>query len=122
MVDWDDRKKYAKYSSFQVGNENTEYTIHLGGYSGNAGDSLTYHDGQKFSTYDKDYDSHAGLSCAQHSRGAWWYKTCHNSNLNGEYLQKDAPSPGQGRGVIWYHYKGDYSNSLKFTEMKVRRF
>ncbi|XP_057291654.1 microfibril-associated glycoprotein 4-like [Hydractinia symbiolongicarpus] len=120
MVDWDDRRIYAKYSSFQVDNENTKYTIHLGSYSGNAGYSLTYHDGQKFSTYDKDYDASSD-NCAQKYRGAWWFKSCHLSDLNGEYVQKDAPHPGSERGVYWYHYKYSSTYSLKFTEMKVRR-
>ena len=44
--------KYAKYSNFKVGNSASKYTLHVSGYSGNAGDSLKYHSGMKFATKD----------------------------------------------------------------------
>ena len=47
------------------------YTINVGGYTGDAGDSLAYHNGQRFSTYDRDNDS-SGSNCAQDWKGAWW--------------------------------------------------
>ena len=120
MTDWNGKNIYAKYDSFQVGNEKTKYKIHVSGYTGNAGDSLKSHNGYRFSTYDQDNDGNPDGSCAVSHRGAWWYTRCYNSNLNGEYLLYKAPQPGYARGVIWEGYKGN-THSFKFVEMKVRR-
>ena len=77
---------YAKYSAFYIGDSTTDYTLHVPGYSahGTAGDSLAYHNLQKFSTKDNDNDQ-SGSNCAVQYSGAWWYKNCHHSNLNGLY-------------------------------------
>ncbi|KAH8291342.1 hypothetical protein KR054_010820 [Drosophila jambulina] len=44
----------------------------MGNYSGTAGDSMTYHLSQPFSTFDRDN----AAGCAALRRGAWWYKNC----------------------------------------------
>jgi hypothetical protein len=83
---------------------------------GTAGDSLVYHIGAAFTTKDSDND-HNGGNCAIAYKGAWWYKNCHLSNLNGQYLYGTQTSYADG--VIWYHWKG-YYYSLKSTSMKIR--
>lgn len=40
------------------------------------GDSLTYHAGHKFSTYDVDNDLWTEGNCAQAHTGGWWYNSC----------------------------------------------
>lgn len=80
-----------------------------------SGDSLTYHVGSQFSTFDQDNDEHAEGACAVNYKGAWWYKECHNSNLNGYYYGQHQL---KGDGVVWNHWHGHYS--LRFTEMKIR--
>ena len=85
--------------------------------SGDAGDSLGYHNGMKFSTKDRDNDLAYEGSCAQRFKGAWWYQTCHYSNLNGLYLR--ASHTSRANGVNWYHWRG-YYYSLQKTEMKIR--
>ena len=67
----------------------------------------------KFSTYDSDNDQRT-YNCAVEYRGAWWYSSCHSSNLNGEYN-----NTLYAQGLSWYHWTGHYY-SLKFTEMKLR--
>jgi len=119
LEDWEGSSRYAKYKTFQVGNELTKYRMHVTGYKGNAGDSLSYSNDQQFSTLDQDNDDNSGGSCANIYRGGWWYKSCFNSHLNGEYLTYKQPQPGASRGIIWQHWKGGYS--LKHVEMKVRR-
>ena len=48
------------------------------------GDSMTYHQGRPFSTFDNDNDI-AVTNCALSSKGAFWYKNCHRVNLMGKY-------------------------------------
>ena len=112
LEDFENETGYAKYSTFNIGDSTTDYPITVGGYSGDAGDSLIYHNGRKFSTRDRDNDLHDG-SCAVEFSGAWWYYNCYYSNLNGLYLNEY-----NVRGVIWYFFRA--SNSLKVTEMKLK--
>ena len=70
----------------------------------------------KFSTKDRDNDLDAG-SCAQRRKGAWWYQTCTNSNLNGLYIRGHHTSFADG--VNWYRWRGFYYY-LQKTEMKIR--
>ena len=85
--------------------------------SGNSGDSLSWHRGMPFTTRDQDDDNKGGHNCAVLYKGAWWYNTCHNSNLNGLYLRGNHSSYADG--VNWKDWKGHHY-SLKRTEMKIR--
>ena len=71
----------------------------------------------QFSTNDNDNDENLTRSCAQSYKGAWWYKLCHRSNLNGLYL--GGPHSSEGVGVNWGAFRG-INYSLKRTEMKVK--
>ena len=117
LEDFDGNKRFAKYSTFKVKDSSTQYSLQVGGYSGNAGDSLHYQNGQKFSTKDRDNDVYNSKNCAVSYKGAWWYNACHYSNLNGLYLSGTHTSSADG--VNWVHFKG-YHYSLKFSEMKLK--
>ncbi|KAK2820183.1 hypothetical protein Q5P01_023142 [Channa striata] len=83
MEDFSGNKSFARYSSFSIDSEFDGYRLNVSGFTdGGAGNSLTYHSGQKFSTLDKDQDS-AGSSCARSYLGGFWYKECHYANPNG---------------------------------------
>jgi len=89
---------------------------------GTAGDSLSVHRGMAFSTKDRDNDNeHSSQArdrhCARFYKGAWWYRSCHHSNLNGRYLKGKHSSYADG--VNWYHWKG-YHYSVKRAEMKIK--
>ncbi|XP_051519109.1 tenascin-X [Myxocyprinus asiaticus] len=108
-----DQSVYAHYSSFSVDSQKKHYTIRVSGYSGTAGDSMTYHNGRPFSTRDRDSQPFI-TRCAMSYRGGWWYKNCHEANLNGLYNTNT-----NHQGVIWTGWKGkDFS--IPFTEMKFR--
>ena len=85
--------------------------------SGTAGDSLSYHDGQPFSTKDQDNDSDSG-NCAGVYHGAWWYRSCRSSDLNGIY-RHNSSSPFND-GIIWYLWKKQFY-SMKRAVMKIRQ-
>nr|XP_055076111.1 tenascin isoform X1 [Misgurnus anguillicaudatus] len=108
-----DESVYAQYSTFFVESQKKQYTITVSGYSGTAGDSMTYHDGRPFSTRDRD-PRHFITRCAMSYKGGWWYKNCHEANLNGLYNTNT-----NHQGVIWTEWKGK-NFSIPFTEMKFR--
>ncbi|KAH8352732.1 hypothetical protein KR084_006033, partial [Drosophila pseudotakahashii] len=49
----------------------------VGSSYGDAGDSLDYHLGMKFSTWDRQNDLAGKTNCAEFFMGAWWYRNCH---------------------------------------------
>ncbi|XP_057169701.1 tenascin isoform X7 [Ursus arctos] len=104
---------YAVYDKFSVGDAKTRYRLKVEGYSGTAGDSMAYHNGRSFSTFDKDTDS-AITNCALSYKGAFWYKNCHRVNLMGRYGDNN-----HSQGVNWFHWKG-HEYSIQFAEMKLR--
>ncbi|XP_052083793.1 ficolin-1-like [Mytilus californianus] len=63
--------RYAEYDSFQISDELSNYQLTVEGYSGNAGDSLSFHNGMPFSTKDRDNDPSSDM-CAVTYSGAWW--------------------------------------------------
>ncbi|XP_071173962.1 fibrinogen C domain-containing protein 1-like [Mytilus edulis] len=117
MTDFSQKTRYALYDKFKIGDEKSKYRLHIGTYSGNAGDSLTGHQGRKFSTKDQDNDAYSG-NCAAMFKGAWWYNACHASNLNGLYLSGKHSS--YANGMNWKSWKG-HKYSLRSTGMMIRR-
>ena len=45
----------------------------MGGYSGDAGDSMAYHNGMGFSTIDRDNDDFPYSCSDQLKAGGWWF-------------------------------------------------
>ena len=116
LEDWNGVRAYAKYGTFNIGDEQAQYRLEVGSYSGTAGDSLTYHNNMKFTTKDRDNDRNNGSrNCAVEYTGAWWYNSCFYSNLNGQYLGNKY----DWKGLRWFHYKRN-DLSFKSTELKLR--
>uniref|UniRef100_A0A452I8E9 Fibrinogen C-terminal domain-containing protein n=1 Tax=Gopherus agassizii TaxID=38772 RepID=A0A452I8E9_9SAUR len=117
LRDFDNNYEFALFSSFKVAGETSKYMLFIGPFvNGTAGDSLTDHNGMMFTTYDQDNDR-SEINCAVAYKGAWWYRECHMSNLNGLYLKGAHESYADG--VNWASKKG-YQYSYKMTEMKMR--
>ncbi|VDI77825.1 Hypothetical predicted protein [Mytilus galloprovincialis] len=106
LTDKNNTKKYAKYKTFVVGDATSQYKLAIGGYSGDAGDSLSYHNGMKFSTVDRDNDL-LSSNCAK-NHGPWWLRGCSHSALN-------SPSRDYWK---WYDISGHY---VKTSVMMIRK-
>uniref|UniRef100_A0A182S5Z9 Fibrinogen C-terminal domain-containing protein n=1 Tax=Anopheles maculatus TaxID=74869 RepID=A0A182S5Z9_9DIPT len=114
LEDFEKNVTYARYDSFEIGTGNDFYPItKLSGYSGSAGDSYGSVVGVLFSAYDLDLDN-SESNCAASYRGAWWYRDCGLSNLNGLYLK------GLSGGMFWETFRGPFY-SLKKSRMMVKR-
>ncbi|XP_019614165.1 PREDICTED: fibrinogen C domain-containing protein 1-like isoform X2 [Branchiostoma belcheri] len=121
LQDWEGNFAHAKYGAFSIGDESTDYTLNIGGYSGDAGDSMELNNGMKFSARDVENDGHSSRHCAQFLSGGWWYNNCGISVLNGPYYQpEDYHGSNTGVGVDWYYWKLSHYYSLKATKMMVR--
>ncbi|XP_017839382.1 microfibril-associated glycoprotein 4 [Drosophila busckii] len=118
LEDFDGVTHYAKYDRFELANETAGYALEvLGKYTGDAGDSLKYHKGQPFSTFDNDKTA---KRCALTYVGAWWYNSCQHSNLNGQYVQGGSYEVKlTGRGIVWKSWRG-YDYGYKFVQMMIR--
>ena len=80
-----------------------------------AGDSLTYHRYQAFTTKDRQNDKYGNTNCAVVYKGAWWYKSCFKSNLNAFYLN----GRNNWEGMVWEAWKNS-NPSVTRSEMKIR--
>lgn len=77
LEDFQGDVRYEKYDNFAIGDELDKYVLHsLGKAEGSAGDSMTEHLGQQFTTYDQDNDKYP-KNCAETHKGAWWYRACY---------------------------------------------
>ncbi|XP_059371373.1 microfibril-associated glycoprotein 4-like isoform X2 [Carassius carassius] len=118
LEDFEGKKAYSVYDSFSVGSEATGYKLQVSGFvDGGAGQTFIYHNGLKFSTFDKD---NSGANCAKkYSQGGFWYNGCDYTNPTGLYWWgKD--DNNLMSGPFWYYWKNNYK-SLKAVTMKIRR-
>ena len=113
---YDGNKVYhEKYSKFEVHNEASGYKLTVDGASGDAKDSLEYHNAMKFTTFDNDQDGASHLNCAIYISGGWWYNGCVHSNLNGRF----PTSTSYHKDITWLGIKGTHG-LITFSEMKLK--
>ena len=106
------RYYYPQYSNFSVGSEATGYALNISGFTGTGGDSLTYSNLAKFSTYDKDNDS-SSSNCASSYRGGWWYYNCAQGKLTGDPYSSSSSN-------IYVKWPSVDSNALYHAIMQIR--
>ncbi|XP_078692475.1 uncharacterized protein LOC144922508 [Branchiostoma floridae x Branchiostoma belcheri] len=131
LEDWETNSRFARYSTFSVGNTSSKYTATISGYSGTATDSLdsSTDDGRhsinnrQFSTTDQDNDGISTDCAGQYGQGGWWYTpSCGYAMLNGQYLtgcSVPSASCSSADGIVWYTWRR-YQYSLKKTIMMIR--
>ncbi|NXG46809.1 ANGL5 protein, partial [Psilopogon haemacephalus] len=130
-----DKHAYASYDRFWIEDEACSFKIHLGRYSGNAGDAFRGYrkaDNQNsmpFSTFDVDNDGCRPMctikqqpvkSCSNFSGSTgWWFNQCGLANLNGVHRYT-------GRfletGIHWDTWTvNNKLVKIKSVSMKIRR-
>lgn len=131
----DDTFAYASYDNFWLEDETRFFKMHLGRYSGNAGDAfrgLGKEDNQNsvpFSTSDVDNDEcrpaclvngQSVKSCSHlHNRTGWWFSQCGLANLNGIH---HFPGKPRTTGIQWGTWtKNNSPVKIKSVSMKIRR-
>uniref|UniRef100_A0A3Q2DI47 Angiopoietin-related protein 5-like n=1 Tax=Cyprinodon variegatus TaxID=28743 RepID=A0A3Q2DI47_CYPVA len=123
----------AEYKDFRLGNEKTAFKLHVGKYSGNAGDAIrgAYEgidqNGFGFSTIDRDNDGCspcifgdiAESKCSLSEGGGWWYSRCGSASLNGDW-HPSGNHIGWASGLHWLTWKGPAPYSAKATRMMIK--
>ncbi|XP_028390964.1 ryncolin-1-like [Dendronephthya gigantea] len=69
LMDFNGAERHAKYGTFSVADESDKYRLNIGSYSGDAGDSLAYHNQMQFTTKDSDNDARSYENCATRFKG-----------------------------------------------------
>ncbi|PNJ02933.1 TNXB isoform 1 [Pongo abelii] len=122
-----DEAVFAQYDSFRVDSAAEYYRLHLEGYHGTAGDSMSYHSGSVFSARDRD-PNNLLISCAVSYRGPGGTGTATTPTSTGSTgapwtirwdIRLDSLLTTPSQGVSWYYWKG-FEFSVPFTEMKLR--
>ena len=115
---FDAEENFAQFEGFRVESEDLKYRVTTGiATGGNYSDwFIDKHNGMFFTTYDVDNDLN-DFNCASYYSGGWWFRRCHNTNLNGNYtLQQFGHSANK---IQWSEWKGQ-KESLKETKMMIR--
>ncbi|XP_071056995.1 fibrinogen-like protein 1 [Onthophagus taurus] len=108
---FNEKRSWAEYDSFKIGNEDENYQLKIGDYSGTAGDYLSRHNNKNFSTFDKNND----VSCTRYiKKTGWWFCECNDNNLNGFYYKEQSMRQD---GVHWTRWK---AVSLRKAKMMVK--
>jgi hypothetical protein len=75
---------------------------------------MAEHNGQMFSTKERDNDKW-GKNCDERYKGGWWDDACYGVNINALYLGNKSSSESMNWHV-WKKYK-----SMKRASMMIRR-
>jgi len=120
LTSFDGAHKYGTWNTFMVDDEAHKFTLTARGFRDKGiGNSLRYHSGRPFSTFDRDNDAWAN-NCASYFHGAWWYGACHHSNLNGKYYAAPGKHPNNyADGADWLTFRGHFESAQK-VQMKFK--
>ncbi|XP_034104822.1 protein scabrous-like [Drosophila albomicans] len=72
----------ARYDDFKISDEDSGYVLNLGKWNSHDPITLSYHEGMKFTTFDRDNDMR-DFNCASLTKYGWWHKACSFCNHNG---------------------------------------
>ncbi|XP_030055217.1 angiopoietin-related protein 5 isoform X2 [Microcaecilia unicolor] len=122
----DGNSAYAVYDNFWLEDETQLFKMHVGRYSGTAGDAFRGYrkeDNQNamlFSTSDSDNDGLSVESCSMmDNKTGWWFNQCGLANLNGPHLVTRKGIQSKIRWDTWT--KNEKIVKIKAASMKIRR-
>ncbi|KAE8578172.1 hypothetical protein XENTR_v10023375 [Xenopus tropicalis] len=126
LENFNGQKVYAFYSNFSLSPqalnaEHDGYKLYVDGFTdGGAGDSLSVHVGQRFSTYDNDQINDI-QNCAEYWGGGFWYYSngCADAGLNARYINPNTLKSPQ-HGFSWVTWV-EYPETLRASQMMMRR-
>lgn len=83
LYDFENNFAWAEYNIFKVGDEESKYSLIVDGYTGNASDSFSSHNGSAFSTFDNTNDqAPVCCPCSLSYGGGWWFDRYEIYDLN----------------------------------------
>ena len=107
---------FALNDDFSIG-PLKDFTLHVGKYSGTAGDSLSGHTGLGFTTPDHDVDTNVGINCANYLQGSWWFHDCYDSCLTCPFIVAK-PGTKECASMSWNGVR--YCEPLRSAKMMIR--
>ncbi|XP_037546389.1 fibrinogen-like protein 1 [Nematolebias whitei] len=127
--DLEGNQRFAEYKNFRVDDEKDQYQVHVGEYSGTAGDALAdargldpnspCKGGIKFSTYDHPgYNEVDSQRCVRYSKSGWWFCRCGSDNEEEQHFKGPFEAMSDD-GVAWYVWHG-WSYAIRSVVMMVR--
>ncbi|XP_004679122.1 PREDICTED: angiopoietin-related protein 3 [Condylura cristata] len=117
LEDWKDNTYYIEYS-FHLGNQATNYRLHLVEITGNFPNVLPQHKDLEFSTWDHKAKGH--VNCMEsYSGGWWWHDVCGENHLNGKYNKMRAKSKPEKRRGIWWKSQNGKIYAIKSTKLLI---
>ena len=103
LINMDGSHGFAEYDEFKLAGPAQNYSISIGKYRGNIGDSMTPVNGEAFMTKDRDDKETADRNCVGELKSGWWYdRSCSLASL-----------------YSWYTWKVALNDITQF-EMKIR--
>ncbi|XP_029351577.1 angiopoietin-4-like [Echeneis naucrates] len=133
LWDYEGGTAFAEYQDFKLGSEEENFKLHVGKYSGTAGDAIRGahpgidQNGCGFSTLDRDNDNCSPCifgdisvrECVTSFGGGWWYSSCGSAGLNGDW-HPAGDNIGWASGVHWRTWKGPAPYSAKASRMMIK--
>ena len=114
------------YQLFKVGGADTNYRLTIGQGTGVGGtyDSMAISNGAPFTTRDRDNDAWSAANCAKVFGGAWWSKSCFQTNLNANlfmiHVPEDYNGPYSPHDNRLYWSDGSIAHYFTKAQMKIR--
>ena len=111
------------YEQFVVGDAASNYLLTIAGFSATSCDtldSLKYHNGCMFSTYNVDNDQKESGVCAVIYKGGWWFNNCWHAHLNGIYEGDVASVSSSGMRMNGLSSSHSYATPIRSITMKIQ--